>query len=271
MMKLDLSLPKVGRGFIFGLVSMDKPNPLPKIVAIIGVFSSLAWLLAYGVGDYTLSLLKGAGITLALALIALLLATVLGLFGAWAKVAGGPISRTIANIYTVIIRGVPDLVLILLIYYGGQRLVNLLMGAAGFEQIDVSPFLAGLFAIGFIYGAYLTETFRGAWLSVPRGQIDAGKALGLPPFLSFRKILMPQLVRSVLTGYANVWQVLIKSTAVVSVIGLNDLVGLADKIGKSTREPFVFLVVVMLFYLVMTIVSESGFKWLERRGDRWAT
>ena len=250
---------------------MNRSNPLPKVIAILGVFLSLGCLLAFGVGGYAESLLKGASITLALALVGLLLATTLGLLGAWAKVAGGPILRTIANVYTVIIRGVPDLVLILLIYYGGQRLVNQIVGALGFESIDVSPFLAGLFAIGFIYGAYLTETFRGAWLSVPRGQIDAGKALGLPPMLSFRKILLPQLVRSVLTGYANVWQVLIKSTAVVSVIGLNDLVGLADKIGKSTREPFVFLVVVMLFYLVMTIVSESGFKWLERRGDRWAT
>ena len=250
---------------------MDRSNPLPKIIAILGVFFLLGYLLAYGVGGYTLSLLKGAGITLALAVFGLVLATALGLLGAWAKVGGGWVFRTIANVYTVIIRGVPDLVLILLIYYGGQRLVNQIVGGLGFESVDVSPFLAGLFAIGFIYGAYLTETFRGAWLSVPRGQIDAGKALGLPPLLSFRKILMPQLVRSVLTGYANVWQVLIKSTAVVSVIGLNDLVGLADKIGKSTREPFIFLVVVMLFYLVMTIISESGFKWLERRGDRWAT
>lgn len=250
---------------------MGKPSPLPKVIAILGVFLSLGLLLAFGVGGYAESLMKGAGITLALALVGLLLATTLGLLGAWAKVAGGPILRTIANVYTVIIRGVPDLVLILLIYYGGQRLVNQIAGALGFGSVDVSPFLAGLFAIGFIYGAYLTETFRGAWLSVPRGQIDAGKALGLPPLLSFRKVLMPQLVRSVLTGFANVWQVLIKSTAVVSVIGLNDLVGLADKIGKSTREPFVFLVVVMLFYLVMTIVSETGFKWLERRGDRWAT
>jgi len=125
--------------------------------------------------------------------------------------------------------------------------VNQVSSGLGFGQVDVSAFLAGFFAIGFIYGAYLAETFRGAWLSIPRGQI------------------------SVLTGYANVWQVLVKSTAVVSVIGLGDLVGLADKIGKSTREPFVFLVVVMLFYLVMTIISEHGFKWLERRSDRWAT
>jgi len=242
-----------------------------RIPAILSVFLGLAAMLAFGVGGYAPILLKGAGVTLALAVLGLLLATVLGLLGAWAKIGGGVILRTVANVYTIIIRGIPDLVMILLVYYGGQRLVNQIAVGLGFDQIDISSFLAGLFAIGFIYGAYLTETFRGAWLSVPRGQIDAGKALGLPPILSFRKVLLPQLVRSVLTGYANVWQVLVKSTAVVSVIGLNDLVGLADKIGKTTREPFVFLVVVMLFYLVMTIVSEFGFKWLERRGDRWAT
>lgn len=249
---------------------LGKSSSIPKVIAILGVFITLCLLLAFGVGGYAPLLLEGAVVTLALAVFGLVLATVLGLLAAWAKIGGGLILRTIANTYTVIIRGIPDLVMILLIYYGGQRLVNLVSTQLGFGQIDVSAFIAGLFAIGFIYGAYLAETFRGAWLSVPRGQIDAGKALGLPPMLSFRKVLMPQLVRSVLTGYANVWQVLVKSTAVVSVIGLNDLVGLADKAGKSTREPFVFLVVVMLFYLVMTIVSENGFKWLERRGDRWA-
>ena len=249
------------------MINADK---IIRILAPLAVFAMLGWLLAYGVGGYTDSLIKGAGITLALALLSLVLATALGLLGAWAKVGGGPVLRMLANIYTVIIRGVPDLVLILLIYYGGQRLVNQVATGLGFEAIDVSPFIAGLFAIGFIYGAYLTETFRGAWLGIPRGQIDAGKALGLPPMVSFRKVLMPQLLRSVLTGYANVWQVLAKSTAVVSVIGLNDLVGLADKIGKSTREPFLFLVVVMLFYLSMTIVSEKGFKYLEHRSDRWA-
>ena len=250
---------------------MNKTDKIIRIVAPLAVFAALGWMLAYGVGGYTNSLLKGAGVTLALAVLSLILATTLGLLGAWAKVGGGRILRTIANIYTVIIRGVPDLVLILLIYYGGQRLVNQIATGLGFEPIDVSPFIAGLFSIGVIYGAYLTETFRGAWLGIPRGQIDAGKALGLPPMLSFRKVLVPQLLRAVLTGYANVWQVLVKSTAVVSVIGLSDLVGLADKIGKSTREPFLFLVVVMLFYLSMTIVSEKGFKYLERRSDRWAT
>ncbi len=249
---------------------MSKTDKAFQIVGPLSVFALLGWMLTYGVGGYTGSLLKGAGITLALAVLSLLLATTLGLIGAWAKVGGGVAVRFVANTYTVIIRGVPDLVMILLIYYGGQRSVNLIASSMGFEPIDVSPFLAGLCSIGFIYGAYLTETFRGAWLGIPRGQIDAGKALGLPPMLSFRKVLMPQLLRAVLTGYANVWQVLVKSTAVVSVIGLSDLVGLADKIGKSTREPFVFLVVVMLFYLAMTIISERGFKWLEHRTDRWA-
>ncbi len=249
---------------------MKNTDKILHIVAPLAVIGTLAWLLAFGVGGYTASLLKGAAITLVLAVSSLVLATVLGLLGAWAKVGGGFILRSIANVYTIISRGVPDLVMILLIYYGGQRSVNQIATGLGFEPFDVSPFLAGFFSIGIIYGAYLTETFRGAWLGIPRGQIDAGKALGLPPMLSFRKVLMPQLLRSVLTGYANVWQVLVKSTAVVSVIGLSDLVGLADKIGKSTREPFVFLVVVMLFYLVMTIVSERGFKWLEHRSDRWA-
>jgi len=95
-----------------------------SVVAPIAVFALLAWMLAFGVGGYTNSLLKGAGITLALAVLSLILATVLGLLGAWAKVGGGVILRGIANVYTILIRGVPDLVMILLIYYGGQCTVN---------------------------------------------------------------------------------------------------------------------------------------------------
>ena len=217
------------------------------------------------------SLLDGAAITVALALTSLFFATLLGLIGAWAKIGGGRIGKAIAGVYTVIMRGIPDLVTILLIYFGGQRLMNAITNAAGAERIEVSTFGAGVTAIALIYGAYLTETFRGAWVGLPRGQFDAAKALGLPPMLSFRKVLVPQLVRAVISGYANVWQVLVKSTAVVSVIGLSDIVNRADKIGKSQREVFVFLLVVLFFYLLMTIVSEAVFRRVERRTDRWAS
>ncbi|HUF56754.1 MAG TPA: ABC transporter permease subunit, partial [Thermohalobaculum sp.] len=129
--------------------------------------------------DYTPLLASGALVTVALAVLSLVLATALGGLGALAKLRGGLIGRGAASVYTTIVRGVPDLVLILLIYFGGQRLVNQVGGSLGLDYVEVSKFWAGVVSIGFIYGAYLTETFRGAYMTIPRGQKEAAEALGL--------------------------------------------------------------------------------------------
>ena len=221
--------------------------------------------------DFSGLLLQGAGVTVALALLSLALATLLGMLGAWAKLGGGAIARGVAGGYTGLIRGIPDLVLIMLIYFGGQRLLNTALTAMGVPTVEVSPFASGVLSIGLIYGAYLTETFRGAWLGIPNGQFDAAKALGLPRGVTFREVLLPQLTRNALSGYSNVWQVLVKSTAVVSVIGLKDMVYWADKVGKTERMTFTFMLTVLIFYLLLTLVSENVFRWMERRADRWAT
>jgi ABC-type arginine transport system permease subunit len=146
--------------------------------------------------------------------------------------------------------------------------VNVVAGGLGFGPVSVSPFLAGVISIGFIYGAYLTETFRGAYLTVPVGQMEAGRALGLHTLALTWKITLPQLVRFALPGYANVWQVLVKSTAVVSVIGLADLVGLANDAGKTARQPFVFFAAVLGVYLLITWLSNQVFERAESRYAR---
>ncbi|NNU81023.1 ABC transporter permease subunit [Halovulum dunhuangense] len=210
-------------------------------------------------------LLRGALVTISLALLSLALATLLGGIAAAGRMGGGRIARGGVTAYTTLVRGVPDLVLILLIYFGGQRLLNDIGGRLGLDYIELSPFLSGVLAIGFIYGAYLTETFRGAYLTVPPGQAEAARALGLRPAQILRLVTLPQMIRFALPGYANVWQVLVKSTAVVSVIGLGDLVGLANDAGKSVREPFVFFAFVLLVYLAITWVSTTTFERLERR------
>ncbi|MHA3913812.1 ABC transporter permease [Halovulum sp. GXIMD14793] len=210
-------------------------------------------------------LLKGLAVTVALGVLGLVLATALGGLAASAKIGGGPVGRTVVLAYTSIIRGVPDLVLILLIYFGGQRLINTFGDWLELDYINLSKFWAGVFAIGFIYGAYLTETFRGAYMTVPRGQTEAAQALGLRGWPVLWKVTMPQLIRFALPGYANVWQVLVKSTAVVSIIGLNDLVGLASDAGKSVRQPFIFFSFVLLMYLGITWISTMIFNHLERR------
>ncbi|MCB1834509.1 MAG: ABC transporter permease subunit [Geminicoccaceae bacterium] len=213
--------------------------------------------------EYLPLLSHGALVTVALALLSLILATLLGALGAAAKISASMVARAVATIYTTIVRGVPDLVLILLIYFGGQRFVNDIGGLLGADYVEVSKFGSGVVSIGFIYGAYLTETFRGGYAAVPKGQGEAAQALGLSRWLVLRKVVLPQFWRHVLPGYSNVWQVLVKSTAVVSVIGLEDLVGLADKAGKSTREPFLFLVIVILVYLAITAISGRLFAMAE--------
>jgi His/Glu/Gln/Arg/opine family amino acid ABC transporter permease subunit len=217
---------------------------------------------------YAPLLAGGALVTIALALLSLALATLLGALGAAGRLGGGPLARGAVLAYTTIVRGVPDLVLLLLVYFGGQRLVNTVAGAVGLGHVEVSPFLAGVLSLGFIYGAYLTETFRGAYMTIPRGQMDAGRALGLHPLAILRTISIPQLVRFALPGYTNVWQVLVKSTAVVSVIGLQDLVGLANDAGKTVREPFVFFAAVLLVYLFITWASSTVLARVEQRSAR---
>jgi His/Glu/Gln/Arg/opine family amino acid ABC transporter permease subunit len=210
-------------------------------------------------------LARGALVTASLAVLSLGLATLIGGIAAAGRVGGGLIASNLVLAYTTIVRGVPDLVLLLLVYFGGQRLINTLLTGVGLAPVNVSQFWAGVLTIGFIYGAYLAETFRGAYMTVPRGQSEAAHALGLGPLARLVRVIVPQLVRFALPGYANVWQVLVKSTAVVSVIGLEDLVGLANDAGKTTREPFLFFVAVLGFYLFMTWISTTIFERAERR------
>jgi His/Glu/Gln/Arg/opine family amino acid ABC transporter permease subunit len=218
---------------------------------------------------YAPILASGALVTVSLALLAQALATLLGALGAAGRLGGGRIGRALVAAYTTLVRGVPDLVMLLLVYFGGQRLVNTAAAGLGLGATDLSPFLAGVLALGFIYGAYLAETFRGAYLTIPKGQLDAGRALGLHPFAVLWTIAIPQLARFALPGYANVWQVLVKSTALVSVIGLQDLVGRANDAGKSAHEPFVFFAAVLAVYLAITWASTAAFDRLERRHARW--
>ena len=215
--------------------------------------------------EYAPLLAKGALTTVLLALFSLAMATLLGGVGAVGKISGGRITRGLVFGYTTIVRGVPDLVLILLIYFGGQRLINVVGKTVGLDYIELSKFWAGVVAIGFIYGAYLTETFRGAYMTVPAGQREAAMSMGMRPLQVLRLVTLPQLIRFALPGYANVWQVLIKSTAVVSVIGLEDLVGLANDAGKSVREPFLFFAAVFFTYLFFTWVSQTIFNTAEKR------
>jgi histidine transport system permease protein len=173
--------------------------------------------------------------------------------------------RAIATGYTTLIRSVPDLVLMLLLFYSIQMAVNDVTDALDLPQFDIDPFVAGVLTLGFIYGAYFTETFRGAFLAVPRGQLEAGSAYGMSGARVFTRILFPQMMRFALPGIGNNWQVLVKATALVSIIGLADVVKAAQDAGKSTFNMFFFILVAALIYLAITTVSNVVLIWLNRR------
>ena len=219
---------------------------------------------------YEARFLTGMAITGAVALIALAVALALGLLGAAAKTRGGKTARGVAAAYTTVTRGTPELLLILLIYFDMQRLLNFARESLGIEDVAViSPFWAGAAAIGIIYGGYMTETFRGALMAVPPGQAEAGAALGLRRWRLFWLLIFPQMMRHALPGISNNWLVLLKATALVSVIGLSDdMMAVANQAKSKTREPFVFYLAAAGGYLLFTAISGFIFAKLEKRARR---
>ena len=216
---------------------------------------------------YGWMLWQGLELTILVGLGAMAVALALGLIGAWGKLSRARAGRWAAGTYTTVIRGVPELLLILLVYYGVPTLIQDIAEGAGYEIIvDLNPFVAGVVTIGFIYGAFATEVFRGAFLAVPRGQIEAARAIGMSRTLTFRRIVLPQMWRFALPGLGNVWMVLIKATALISVIQLPELMRNAQIAMGATKLPFTFFFVASLFYLGITIVSMV----VQRRAEAWA-
>jgi arginine/ornithine transport system permease protein len=206
--------------------------------------------------EYYTAILQGSALTVGVSLCALLVSIVLGLGGAAAKLSGRPVLVALATVYTTIIRGIPELVLMLLIFYGGTIGANNFLEWMGSEAtVDINPFLAGVLTIGFIYGAYMTETFRGAMLSIPKGQMEAAVSFGMGRVQAFMRITAPQMVRYALPGFTNNWLVLIKATALVSLIGLQEMTYLAKQASAATRSPFEFFLFTAALFLIYTTVS----------------
>jgi arginine/ornithine transport system permease protein len=216
--------------------------------------------------SYYHSILYGAGLTVAVSLCALLVSILLGLAGAAAKLSGRPVLVALATGYTTLIRGIPELVLMLLVFYGGTMGLNALMEYAGHtDSIDINPFVAGVLTLGFIYGAFMTETFRGAILSIPKGQMEAAWAFGMNRTQTFVRITAPQMVRYALPGFTNNWLVLIKATALVSLIGLQEMTYLSKQASAATRSPFAYFLFSAALFLIYTSVSLWVLKRLNTR------
>jgi arginine/ornithine transport system permease protein len=208
----------------------------------------------------------GAWVTIEIALSSLVLATVLGLITAAMKLSENVFFKRLAFGYSTLIRGVPDLILLMLIFYGGQIFINFVAPLVGYTDfIDVNPFVAGVLALGFNLGAYLSETFRGAIIAIPLGQHEAGLAFGMTNFQIFFRITLPQMIRLCLPGFINNWLVLTKSTALISIIGLQDIMFKSKAASDATQSPFTYFLFAGLIYLIITSLSLWALHRLEKK------
>lgn len=215
--------------------------------------------------NYLPLLINGVGVTIQVAGCALLLGLILGLIGAMGESTSKRWLRYIFVGFHSLIRGVPELVILFFIYFGSSALLNRVFH----RSVPVSSFIAGVIALGLIFGAYASQTFRGAFLAIPYGQVEAAKALGLNRWQTFRFIQLPQAWRHALPGLGNLWLVLLKDTALVSLIGLSDLMLRAQTAAVSTAKPFTFYFTAAIIYLVLTSISQVVLTYLDKRATKY--
>ena len=217
------------------------------------------------VTEYLPLLAQGAALSLCVMLVSLAVALALGLVNALIKLFGPRWLRWVSTGYTTLVRGIPELVIMLLVFFGGEMLVNGALGLLGLGPLRFNTFISGVLAIGFVFGAYYTETFRGAFLTVERGQLEAAMAYGMSPGQVFRRVLLPQMLSFAIPGINNNWLGLMKASALVSILGLEDMVWLAEQAGRAPQKPFLFYFLVALIYMAITAISSWGFSRLSRR------
>jgi len=226
-------------------------------------------LFGFGPQGWGAALLRGAGVTVLLALCGYALGTMLGGLAAWAKLSGRPVARAIASTYTTVLRGIPDLLVIYLFYFGGSQALTWLMGQLGRQGfVDLPGFVAGALAIGIVSGAQHTEVYRGAFRAVSTGEIEAGRAVGMSRTTLARRIVLPLVLRHALPGMGNVWQLTLKESALVSVTGVVELLRTAQIGSGSTGRPFDFFLAAALLYLGIASVSGVVFHRAEARTQR---
>ena len=192
----------------------------------------------------------------------------IGIGGACGKLYGGPVTRDLLETYTILVRGVPELVLILLLFFAGTDLINRLLSMLGYGRIDIDGVIAGIWALAFVQGAYATEVIRGAILSVPQGQIEAARAYGMPPTMLLRRITLPAMLPFAIPGLANLWLVATKDTALLAILGTNELTQVTRTAAGQTKAYFTFFMAAGVLYLLLTLVSNAIIAVIERRARR---
>jgi His/Glu/Gln/Arg/opine family amino acid ABC transporter permease subunit len=226
-------------------------------------------LLAFGDSGWGDELLAGCLVTLELAACALLVGLVLGLLLAGAKLSGSVLLRWLAEIYTAFIRATPEFLILLLFYYGSEQAVQSAFDLVGVStRFEMPRFPAAVIGLALIFAAYAAEVFRGAYLAIPYGQIEAGIACGMSGWQIFRRVRLPQMWRFAIPGLGNLWMVLLKDTSLAAVIAVDDLLRQAKIGSETTRAPLTFYLAAGALYLVLTGVSDVARERLERRAQR---
>jgi len=218
-----------------------------------------------GLGDWAGPILNGALTTVQIAVLAYAIGLLLGLLGAGAKLSPWAPLRGVAIAYSTLIRAVPELLLIILLYYAGPQAMNALLenlGIAG--AVQITGFATAVGVLAFVQGAYMTEVFRGAILAIPRGQLEAADAFGFSRWTRFHRFVLPAMLPNALPGMSNLWLILIKDTALISVIGFNELFFTIQQAAASSRAYFLFYATAGVIYLLMTLSSTALFARLER-------
>ncbi|KQZ26448.1 ABC transporter permease [Mesorhizobium sp. Root552] len=212
------------------------------------------------------NLLRGLLSSVQIALGAYGLGLLIGIGGAYGRLYGGPVVRDLLGLYTTVVRAVPELVLILMLYFAGTDLVNRILIAFGHQPVDINGLVAGIGVLGIVQGAYSTEVLRGAILSIPQGQIEAARAYGMPPGLLLRRITLPAMLPFAIPGLANLWLIATKDTALLAIVGFNELTQTTRLAAGATKAYFTFFLAAGALYLALTLFSNV----IIARVERWA-
>jgi polar amino acid transport system permease protein len=221
-------------------------------------------LLAYYPPGWGKNLLDGAISTLEISICAYAVGLALGLGGALGKLTGGRSLRIILDGYTTLVRALPELLLIVMLYYLGTDTLNRVLASFGFEAMRINGFVAAVAVLGFVQGAYSTEVLRGAIQAIPIGQVEAAKAFGMGPFLRFRRIILPAMLPFAIPGLSNLWLNITKDSALVAVVGYSELTLQTRQAAGGTKHYFLFFAVSAMIYLVISLASLRLFGWLDR-------
>ena len=230
------------------------------------LWASLAW----GDQGYGDEFVKGVATTLFISISSYAMAAVIGMLGAWAKLCQVKSLNRAGEVHTTVVRSLPELLLIFLIFYAGTRALESLLITLGLvESLEINPFAAVITALGLIYGAYLTDVLRGGIQAVPKGQIEAAKAFGMHGPQRFVRIVFPQMIRYAIPGLGNQWLNITKDSALVSVVAqVNDIMSVGRSAANSTKHFIFYLSATAFVFMAVSAGSMFFFAWLERRANR---